>query len=119
MKRWLLLGIVLVALIALVIGWYLQRPFEVLLPVANRAEQPVHILFYGNGLEEHVLIPNLEPEDSIVVTLTLKGTGPIRIKLESDRASVDSQLVDSNARLRRAPLSFEIQPGNRFVLVPL
>lgn len=119
MKRWLLFGAILLVLAALVVGWYLQHSFEVLLPVANRSDQPVRLLFYGEGLEEHVLVSDLQPRDSIMVTLTLKGMGPIRIKAESGRASIDAQLVDSNSTLRRAPLRFEVQSGNQFVLVPL
>lgn len=118
MRRWLWIGALALLAAALGLGWYLQRPVAVELPVSNRSDQGVRLLFYGAGLTDHVLIDHLAPEASIVVSLTLSGVGPVRVRAESERVNVDAQLAPSNAQLRREPMQFEIRPGNQFLLVP-
>lgn len=101
-----------------VLGWWVQRPFDVLLPVVNRADDVAQLLLYGAGLNADVLVDKLSPNDTRVVTLHLSPTGPIRIKTETRRAQVDSILLPSAATLRQQPLQLEIRPGNQIVLVP-
>jgi hypothetical protein len=118
--RRLLLAAVAVALaIALGTLWWRQlRPLEVALPVLNHTAAPVQVLFYGAGLAEHVLIKQVPPNDSVVVTLRLAGRGPIRVQSQSARAQIDSELLDANSALRRRPQQFDIGPGNQWLLTP-
>jgi len=117
-RRWWLL-LVLFALVIAGARWYLQRPVEVQLPVLNRSDQPVQLLFYGAGLSGDVLVSELAPAGRVVVSLTLTGAGPVHVRAESERVRLDSLLVRSNAQLRGGPLQFEVRSGNQFVLVPL
>ena len=110
-----------VALLALAALWLtLRKPAvtEVALPVINRSAQAVQLLFYGDGLSEHVLVQRLPPQTSLVIALRLSAAGAIRLKAESERVRVDTVLADSNTQLRTRPLQFEVLEGNRFVLVP-
>jgi hypothetical protein len=113
---WLVLA--LLAGLAVALGWWHQRPFDVLLPVVNRSDDTAQLLLYGAGLSAEVLIDRLVASDTQVVTLHLAGDGPVRIKAETRRAKLDAVLLQSTASLRRQPLQLEIRPGNQFVLEP-
>lgn len=114
--RWWLAGALVVALAIAAWWWRQHRPLEVALPVFNRTAGPVQVLFYGAGLQDHVLIRELPPDHALAVKLRLRGNGAIRIQCRTGSAQVDAELIGANAALHRGPQQFEIRPGNQFVL---
>lgn len=117
-RRWWMLCALLLLLCAALLGYLWQRPLDIELPITNRSKESVQLLFYGEGLAEHVLVRRLPPDASIAVTLPLNGRGQVRIKSLGERAEIDALLVPSNSVLREQHLQFEVRPGNQFLLLP-
>lgn len=109
----------LLAITFLLIGvlWQLTRPREVLLPIANRTDNPVALEFHGDGLAQPAAVA-IGARASASVSLMTQSSGALRVRIATATLRNDAALLSDVQRLRATPQRFEIRDGGVFVLAP-
>ena len=117
-RRWWLALLILLAFAAALLLWRVLAPTSVELAVINLGDEVVELELYGTGVEQSVASGPLTPRQQVTLPLLLRGSGELRLRAASSRASIDAQLLPQATQLRDMPLQLEVRGGNRFVLMP-
>jgi hypothetical protein len=115
MKKFLLLSLVLIAMLAVV--WFQQKPQQFTLYIDNQSGKTIDkVSLLDSAVVQPVYIEKLEYQQQYQLQATLQKEGVLRFQVEQGLNRLDGILAKNVDQLEKSSKVLTIEPNNRLML---